>query len=108
MQFHNVCGNKTEICFDTTSTATTTTTTTTTNSTADVTIEGDCAKARYARDGMHWCMDEVGGRINGGLSCLLKCLQYSHPDDDWMKLRGCEESCNEQYMSLKPVVPGKY
>ncbi len=77
---------------------------TTTNATSEI---EDCAKTRYSRDGMHWCMDEVGGRINGGLACLLTCLKYSHPDD-WLELKTCEQGCNDQYMSLKPVVPGEY
>ena len=41
-----VCANKTEIRSDTTT------------STTYHEVE-DCTKTRYARDGMHWCMDEI-------------------------------------------------
>merc|ERR1712241_939637 len=33
-----------------------------------------CLNTKYSLDGMHWCMDEVGGRINGAISCLLQCI----------------------------------
>ncbi len=60
----------------------------------------DCIKTRYSRDGMHWCMDEVGGRINAALACLLKCVDQENKSRD---LRSCEKRCNDQYMSLNPI-----
>lgn len=61
----------------------------------------DCVKTRYSRDGMHWCMDEVGGRINGGFACLLKCIEQESNVSE--QLRECEKQCNDQFMSLRSM-----
>mmetsp|Transcript_18837 Transcript_18837/g.28227 ORF Transcript_18837/g.28227 Transcript_18837/m.28227 type:complete len:494 (+) Transcript_18837:93-1574(+) len=68
-------------------------------SSLDETPDG-CTRSRYTRDGMHWCMEEVGGRINGGLACLLKCVEHESESSD---IRSCEKQCNDQFMSLTPV-----
>lgn len=63
----------------------------------------DCFKTRYSRDGMHFCMDEVGGRINGGVACLLKCVETQN--DSLPKINDCENRCNERFMSLESLFP---
>lgn len=57
----------------------------------------DCFKTRYSRDGMHWCMDEIGGRMNGGIACLLKCVDEK---DKSFSMNDCEHQCNKRFMSL--------
>ncbi len=60
----------------------------------------DCFKTRYSKDGMHWCMDEVSGRINGGIACLLNCVgDTAATAVD--SLKRCEKSCNKRFMSLQ-------
>ena len=59
-----------------------------------------CLNTKYTLDGMHWCMDEVGGRINGAFACLLKCIEENN---GLPELRQCEKQCNDKFMSLKPI-----
>ena len=34
----------------------------------------DCKKMSIiTRDGMHWCMDEMGERMNAAIACLTEC-----------------------------------
>lgn len=58
-----------------------------------------CAANSFSKDGKHYCMDYIGSRIGAGLACLLVCAH----NDDWSDLRECENRCNDQYMSLKPL-----
>ena len=58
---------------------------------------GGCTRNRFSLDGIHWCMKAVGGRLVGGLSCLLNCL-YESPSDT-----ACHEDCNARFMSLEPI-----
>lgn len=62
----------------------------------------NCLKTKYSFDGIHWCMDEVGGRINGVLACLLKCIE---DNDGLPELRHCEKQCNDNFMTLRPINP---
>jgi hypothetical protein len=59
-----------------------------------------CYLTRYSADGMHWCMDKVGGRISGGIACLLKCVEQDNRVSD---LRDCEKQCNDKFMSLRSL-----
>lgn len=68
-----------------------------------------CTRNMLTIDGMHWCMESLGGRIVGGLACLLQCpLEVTkHQKDNesgtiiaQKMLRQCEERCNGRFMSL--------
>ena len=60
-----------------------------------------CWNTLYSLDGMHWCMDKVGGKINGAVACLVQCLE-----NKWKfgKLKDCENVCNHNFMSMKQQV----
>jgi len=61
-----------------------------------------CAKKSIiTSDGMHWCMDIFGGRINAALACLLQCSLSDIEEFDDIIV--CEKRCNQQYMSLNKV-----
>mmetsp|Transcript_17068 Transcript_17068/g.20842 ORF Transcript_17068/g.20842 Transcript_17068/m.20842 type:complete len:548 (+) Transcript_17068:64-1707(+) len=74
-------------------------------------LEKKCTRNKFSRDGMHFCMDVVAGRIVGATSCLLKCSvdiydvnESKFKNENYNKaLRSCEKKCNRQYMSLKPI-----
>lgn len=51
----------------------------------------------FSMDGMHWCSENLNGRLNAGTACLIQCL-YSHVD-----VRACEKDCNDRFMSLRPI-----
>ena len=59
-------------------------------------------------DGLHWCMNLFGGRLNAGLACVVQCSLLNSNGEDLLTnsttMRGCERSCNAQYMSLTPVL----
>jgi hypothetical protein len=63
-----------------------------------------CTRNMISIDGMHFCMESIGGRTIGAIACLLQCslLPAQHNDDnDKVKLfRKCQKHCNDQYMSL--------
>ena len=54
-------------------------------------------------DGMHWCIDEMGERMNAGIACLTECSLNKEDDSNVMGARLCERHCNEQYMNISPV-----
>ncbi len=60
-----------------------------------------CRRTRYSCDGQHWCMNEVGGRINGVIICLIKCGHDFQKLFEELKI--CEHQCNKKYMSLERV-----
>jgi hypothetical protein len=68
-----------------------------------------CEWNSISHDGMHWCMDTIGGRVFAGTSCLLACAFNNETRDrsttssTTTAIRQCEQRCNEDYMSLKPV-----
>jgi len=66
-----------------------------------------CTRTRYTVDGMHWCMNMVGGRIHGALACLIRCTYTSSSSSNiksnFEELKQCEKRCNAQYMSFKPI-----
>jgi hypothetical protein len=60
----------------------------------------DCQMNRISFDGMHSCMDSVGGKLTAGLACLMQCpLQHKSGQD----IDQCEANCNDEFMSLNPV-----
>lgn len=72
-----------------------------------------CRRNRISHDGMHWCLETLGGRFVAGVACMLSCLYDDRPttssrkdsDDHHRRrlLRQCEKGCNDQYMSLQPL-----
>jgi hypothetical protein len=77
---------------------------------------GDCSCDQniISIDGMHWCMEGIGGRLLGGMACLLQCpllLRKSGSnsssgggeDGSIPDLKACEQRCNSRFMSLEPV-----
>ena len=53
-------------------------------------------------DGMHWCIDEMGERMNAGIACLIEC-GLKEGERNVMSKRLCERTCNERYMNISPV-----
>lgn len=43
----------------------------------------------------------VGGRLHGGLACLLRC-EYEH-ETVGEEFQQCENRCNSIFMTLKPI-----
>ena len=72
-----------------------------------------CIKNRLTVDGMHPCMESLGGRLVGGIACLLQCsLQMDEFSGDEMEIPNpdqlllieqCQKRCNDQFMSLNPA-----
>jgi len=73
---------------------------------------GSCACTRnvISIDGMHWCMETVGGRVIGALSCLLQCslstnesniAQVLSSEKKGLILGNCQQRCNDAFMSLR-------
>ena len=69
-----------------------------------------CRRNRIAEDGIHWCLESIGGRLVAGIACLLSCFQFSstipisrRSDGAKKNLRDCEEECNHRFMSLGPL-----
>jgi hypothetical protein len=68
-----------------------------------------CERNSISFDGMHWCMGTIGGRVFAGTSCLLACAFNNETRDGSTNsatttaIRQCEQLCNDDYMSLKPV-----
>mmetsp|Transcript_24286 Transcript_24286/g.26084 ORF Transcript_24286/g.26084 Transcript_24286/m.26084 type:complete len:544 (-) Transcript_24286:3431-5062(-) len=65
-----------------------------------------CTRNMLSIDGMHWCMETLGGRIIAMFACLLQCSllpqENNSNNDDKIKIfRGCQTSCNDQFMSLR-------
>lgn len=48
-------------------------------------------------DGMHWCQEHLGGRVNAGLACLMGCTSAD-----------CDRACNDVFMTTNPVDPSLY
>jgi hypothetical protein len=87
-----------------------------------------CTPNYFSRDGMHICMETMGGRIFAGLGCVLGCVYNTNDEDenDVALLRdecrqqssstatrtaldhendvmNCANSCNDRYLSLTSV-----
>jgi hypothetical protein len=88
-------------------------------STLDDRTDCTCVRNMMCIDGMHWCMESLGGRIMAGTACLLRCSLVSagEPDEvdsnhDQRTVHAtrrktkeaqleCERRCNDEFMSLK-------
>jgi hypothetical protein len=64
-----------------------------------------CEPNGFSMDGIHWCMESVGGRFVAAISCLLGCV-YNQNNESSTTIEACERSCNEQFMSLKSMRRG--
>jgi hypothetical protein len=68
-----------------------------------------CERNSISKDGMHWCMETIGGRVFAGTSCLLACAFNNETRDGstdsatTTAIRQCEQRCNDDFMSLKSV-----
>ena len=63
----------------------------------------DCNTASIvSADGMHWCIDEMGERMNAAIACLTEC-SLKEGERNVMSKRLCERHCNEQYMNISTV-----
>ena len=69
----------------------------------------DCVRNMISNDGMHWCMETIGGRLNAGIACLLGCIYNPVDKSDTSSstaedIELCAQSCNDKYMSLTPLL----
>jgi hypothetical protein len=68
-----------------------------------------CEGNSISVDGMHWCLETIGGRLFAGTSCLLACAFNNETKDGSTNsatptaIRQCEQRCNDAFMSLKSV-----
>jgi len=77
--------------------------------------ECDCVRNMLSFDGLHWCMESLGGRITAATACLLQCSLLEGPDSEIESTgdnssshrsmtkaiqRGCEQRCNDEFMSI--------
>ena len=71
-----------------------------------------CDRNMISLDGMHWCMESMGGRIAAGIACLLQCsllwnksseggTAAGREQDKKTLLGQCQQRCNDEFMSLK-------
>jgi hypothetical protein len=67
-----------------------------------------CEFNAFSMDGLHWCMERLGGRFVAATSCLLGCIynQNNNANESSTTIKACEKSCNDQFMSLKSVLHG--
>jgi hypothetical protein len=55
----------------------------------------ECDYNFVSQDGMHVCMETLGGRINAGIACLLGCFF----NEGVVDMLACERECNARYMN---------
>ena len=67
----------------------------------DVVPEGSCTCKRnmISIDGLHWCMESVGGRTIASIGCLLQCPLLSSTT----RIKECEKTCNQKFMSMDSI-----
>lgn len=69
-------------------------------------------RSSFSEDGMHYCMNQIGGRLIAAVACLLDCV-YNINSRNSAYLFGeglddCASGCNRQFMSLEPVAEDMY
>ena len=71
-----------------------------------------CLRNKISPDGGHWCTGTLGPRYSASIACLAGCVYngngLKHLDNETvssspLKLRKCEQACNDQFMSLVPI-----
>ena len=58
----------------------------------------------------HWCVESLGPRYSASIACLTGCVYNSNKrikfdQSTSLRLRQCEQECNERLMSVSPVNP---
>lgn len=60
---------------------------------------------RVSLDGLHFCLESIGGRLAAGLACLMNC--FRDPIEGYHlnagELEQCETQCNKLFMSFQPL-----
>jgi hypothetical protein len=62
-----------------------------------------CIRNRLSIDGMHWCMESIGGRVTAATACLIECSLLFPKHTLQQLLRQCEHRCNNDFLSMKPA-----
>jgi hypothetical protein len=63
-----------------------------------------CIRNQLSIDGMHWCMESIGGRVTAATACLIECsLLFPKHKLQQQLVRQCEHRCNDDFMSMKPA-----
>jgi DNA replication protein DnaD len=59
----------------------------------------------FSSDGIHWCTDVTGPRLDAVVACLTKCsLIYNYDENgENGSLVDCERKCNEKFMTLSAI-----
>ena len=60
-----------------------------------------CVRNNLSNDGIHFCMNRIGFRVEAALACLIDCAYNDNSTNKNMQL--CEQACNDQFLSLKPI-----
>jgi len=68
----------------------------------------DCMRNKISRDGIHFCVETLGPRYSASIACLLGCVYNEKESNtksktDLIHLRQCEQECNDQFMTIRPV-----
>ena len=73
---------------------------------------GPCEPNLFSFDGMHWCMENMNGRVSAGVACLLGCVHNGIDNNKGKNftgaVKGCEKRCNDQYMRFNQVQLGQH
>jgi hypothetical protein len=64
---------------------------------AEQVVQGTCQRNLLSLDGMHLCMETLGGRINAAIACLLGCA-FNDDAPKPISLDQCEHDCNQKFM----------
>lgn len=68
-------------------------------------VGAECEYNFVSLDGMHLCMETLGGRITAGIACLLGCFFNNEEEDVGVDyLVRCERECNARYMNPNAVL----
>ncbi|KAL7563822.1 hypothetical protein ACA910_019553 [Epithemia clementina (nom. ined.)] len=65
-----------------------------------------CKRNMISVDGMHFCMNQIGGRLVAAVACILQCFYSSDENNDResvAKTKLCAQSCNERFLTLGPM-----
>lgn len=80
-----------------------------TTNTTSTPLPTACRQNLLTFDGIHWCMETIGGRVTAGIACLLACAHNNNhgtklllrQSSSWTTTdTDCERRCNNEFMSL--------
>lgn len=60
-----------------------------------------CPGNSISHDGMHFCPHTFASRFLAGIGCLWKCIYSSSSHKTKIKLRKCQDRCNDKFMTLR-------